>query len=152
MISTRITCVRSCLFKNLNGLSPTMLRFNYVNYSRYVKAAEERLSPLAYCMSNKSSKSRAEPKLSPITSTGSSISRSSKSSRLKELKISVELKRLKAQQALELANYEAEMEKKKIDIKMQNRKQQRKWYLKLSWRLEKSPFLLKRKVMQSRVP
>ena len=73
-------------------------------------------------MSNKSSKSRAEPKLSTITSTGSSISRSSKSSRLKELKRSVELKRLKAQQALELANYEAEMEKKKIDIEMQKQK------------------------------
>ena len=79
----------------------------YEDHSRYVKEAEERLSPLAYCMSNKSSKSRVEPKLSPITSTGSSISRSSKSSRLKELKRSVELKRLKARQALELSNYEA---------------------------------------------
>ncbi|XP_068729088.1 uncharacterized protein [Montipora capricornis] len=40
----------------------------------------------------------------------------------RELKRSVELKRLKAQQALELADYEAEMEKKKIDIEMQKQK------------------------------
>ena len=50
----------------------------------------------------------------------SKSSRSSRSSKLKELKRNAELKKLMAKQALEIAQYEAEMEKKKIDIEMQN--------------------------------
>ena len=56
--------------------------------------------------------------MSPITSTKSKSSRSSRSSKLKELKRNVELKKLMAKQALEIAQYEAEMEKKKIDIEL----------------------------------
>ena len=52
----------------------------------------------------------------------SKSSRSSRSSKLKELKRSTKLKKLMTKQALEIAQYEAEMEKKKIDIEMQNQK------------------------------
>ena len=38
------------------------------------------------------------------------------------MKKNVELKKLMAEQAVELAQYEAEMEKKKIDIEMQKAK------------------------------
>ena len=44
----------------------------------------------------------------------SKSSRSSRSSKLKELKRNVELRKLMAKQALEMAQYEAEMEKKKL--------------------------------------
>ena len=66
-----------------------------------------------------------EPKLSPITSTKSKSSRSLRSSKLKEMKKSIELKKLIAEQAAELAQYEAEMEKKKIDIEMHKEKMAR---------------------------
>ena len=93
---------------------------DYDDYSGCVKTVEDYLrssSPHSSKISLKSS--NREPKLSPITSTKSKSSRSSRSSKLKEMKKNVELKKLIAEQAAELAQYEAEMEKKKIDIEMQ---------------------------------
>ena len=98
----------------------------YDDYSGCVKAVEDYLrssSPHSSKISLKSS--NREPKLSPITSTKSKSSRSSRSSKLKEMKKNVELKKLIAEQAAELAQYEAEMEKKKIDIEMQKAKMAR---------------------------
>ena len=95
----------------------------YDDYSRCVKTVEDSLRPSSPRSSRSSLKSsEVEPKLSPITSSKSKSSRSSSSSNLKELKRNVELKKLMAKQALELAHYEAEMEKRKIDIEMQKEK------------------------------
>ena len=95
----------------------------YDDYSRCVKAVEDYLRSSSPHSSKGSPKSSIrEPKLSPITSTKSKSSRSSK---LKEMKKSIELKKLIAEQAAELAQYEAEMEKKKIDIEMQKEKMAR---------------------------
>ena len=95
----------------------------YDDYSRCVKTVEDSLGPSSPRSSRSSLKSsEVEPKLSPITSIKSKSSRSSSSSNLKELKRNVELKKLMAKQALELAHYEAEMEKRKIDIEMQKEK------------------------------
>ena len=92
----------------------------YDDYSRCVKTVEDYLRPCSPHSSKGGLKSsNREPKLSLITSTKSESSRSSKSSKRKEMKKSVELKKLIAEQAAELARYEAEMEKKKIDIEMQ---------------------------------
>lgn len=92
----------------------------YDDYSQCVKAAEDHLQPKLRHSSKNSLKSSDEvPKLSPIPSTRSKSTSSSRSSKLKERKRNVELKKLIAEQALELAHYEAEMEKKKIDIEMQ---------------------------------
>ena len=63
--------------------------------------------------------------MSPIASTKAKSSRSSRSSNLKETKKNVELKKLMDEQAVELAQYEAEMEKTKIDIEMQKAKMAR---------------------------
>ena len=60
-------------------------------------------------------------KLSPIMLTRSKSSCSSRSAKLKE-KRNIELKKLMGEQAQELANYEAEIEKRKIDIEMQKQK------------------------------
>lgn len=65
--------------------------------------------------------------MSPITSTKSKSSRSLRSSKLKELKRNAELKKLVAKQASDLAQHEAEMEKKKKLIsKCKNKKLLRK--------------------------
>ena len=98
----------------------------YDDYSRCVKAAEDYLRPsLPRTSKNSLKPCYGEPKLSLISSTKSKSSRSSKSSKLKEMKRNVELKKLMAEQAVELAQYEAEMEKKKIDIEMQKEKMAR---------------------------
>ena len=95
----------------------------YDDYSRCVKTVEDFSRPSSPRSSSSSLKSsNVEPKLSPITSSKSKSSRSSSSSNLKEMKRNVELKKLMAKQALELAQYEAEMEKRKIDIEMQKEK------------------------------
>ena len=95
----------------------------YDDYSQCVKAAEDHLHPKLLHSSKNSLQSSGEvPKLSPITSTRLNSTSSSRSSKLKERKRNVELKKLMAEQALELAHHEAEMEKKKIDIEMQKQK------------------------------
>ena len=95
----------------------------YDDYSRCLKTVEDYLRPSSPRSSRSSLKSsNMEPKLSPITSSKSKSSRSSSSSKLREMKRNVELKKLMAKQALELAQYEAEMEKRKIDIEMQKEK------------------------------
>jgi len=92
----------------------------YNDYSRCVKTVEDYLRPSSPLSSRSCLKSsNVEPKLTRITSSKSKLSRSSSSSKLKELKRNVELKKLMAKRALELAQYEAEMEKRKIDIEMQ---------------------------------
>ena len=91
----------------------------YDNYLQCVKATEDYLHPSLPCTSKYSLKPcNGEPKRSLISSTKSKSSRSSKSSKLKEMKRNVELKKLMADQAVELAQYEAEIEKRKIDIEM----------------------------------
>lgn len=101
----------------------------YDDYSRCMKAAEDYLRPrLPHISKNSLKPCYGEPKLSLISSTKSKSSRSSKSSKsskLKETKRNVELKKLMAEQAVELAHYEAEMEKKNIDIEMQKEKMAR---------------------------
>ena len=96
----------------------------YEDYSGRVKTVEDYLlssSPHTSKISLKSS--NREPKLSPITSTKSKSSRSSRSLKLKEMKKNVELKKLIAELAAELAQYEAEMEKKrKLILKCKRRK------------------------------
>ena len=95
----------------------------YDDYSRCVKTVEDYLRPSSpHASKNVLKSSKGGPKLPPITSTKSKSSRPSRSSKLKEIKKNVELKKLMAKQALELAQYEAEMEKRKIDIEMQKEK------------------------------
>ena len=84
-----------------------------------------------------------EPKLSPLTLSRSGTPRPSNSSKLKELKRNLELKKLMAEQALELAKYEAEMEKKKLTLKCKNRKWLRRCCLEPNWKLNSLMFLLK---------
>ena len=105
----------------------------YDDYSGCVKTAEDYLRSSAPHSSKISLKSsNRDPKLSPITSTKSKSSRSPRSSKLKEMKKNVELNKLIAEQAAELAQYEAEMEKRKIDIEMQTAKMASRYDLKLS--------------------
>jgi hypothetical protein len=59
-------------------------------------------------------------------SISSKVSKSSKSSKKEKVKIDAELKRLAATQAEEAAIFEAEMEKKKIEIEFQTREKVRK--------------------------
>ena len=80
------------------------------DYSRCVKTVEGYLRPSSPRSSRSSLKSSSgEPKLSLITSSKSKSSRSLRSSKLKEMKKNVELKKLMAKQALDLAQYEAEI-------------------------------------------
>ena len=109
---------QSYILKNLpvEGFERVEQRYSkiYDDYSRCEKTVEDYLRPSSPHSSKNSLKSsNGEPKLSPITSTKSKSSRSSRSSKLKELKRNVELKKLMAKQALEIAQYEAEMEKKR---------------------------------------
>ena len=98
----------------------------YDDYSRCVKAVEDYLRSSSPHSSKGSLKSsNREHKLSPITSTKSKSSRSSRSLKLKEMKKNVELKKLMAEQAVDLTQYEAEMEKRKIDIEMEKSKMAR---------------------------
>ena len=67
----------------------------YDDYSRCEKTVEDYLRLSSPHFSKNSLKSsNGEPKLSPITSTKLKSSRSSRSSKLKELKSNVELKKL----------------------------------------------------------
>ena len=97
------------------------------DYSRCVKTVEGYLRPSSPRSSRSSLKSSSgEPKLSLITSSKSKSSRSSRSSKLKEMKKNVELKKLMAKQALDLAQYDAEiaremrfkvqLEEKEVDL------------------------------------
>ena len=98
----------------------------YDDYTRCAKAVEDYLRSSSPHFSKGSLKSsNGEPKLSPITSTRSKSSRSSRSLKQKEMKKNVELKKLMAEQAVQLAQYEAEMEKRKIDIEMEKAKMAR---------------------------
>ena len=95
----------------------------YDDYSRCVKTVEYYLRPSSPRSSRSSLKSsNVEPTFSPITSSKSKSSRSSRSSKLREMKRNVELKKLMAKQPLELARYEAEMEKRKLISKCKRRK------------------------------
>ena len=58
----------------------------------------------------------------PITSTKSKSSKSSRFPKRKEMKKNVELEKIMSDRAVELAQYEAEMEKKKCILKWKRRK------------------------------
>lgn len=95
----------------------------YDNYSQFVNAAKDHFRPkLHYSSENSLKSSDKVPKLSQITLTRSNSTSSSRSSKLKERKRYVELKKLMAEQAFELARYKAKMEKKKIDMELPKQK------------------------------
>ena len=96
---------QTCILKNLSveEFERVKQRYSkiYDGYSRSVKTVEDYLRPSSPISSRSSLKSsNVEPKLIPITSSKSKLSKSSSSSKLKELKRNAEFKKLMAKRAL----------------------------------------------------